>query len=61
MGSTSVQRRIDITLLAPDIADAILEGRQPLGFSMTSFRNAIPVLWEEQRQVFGFVEVEGGV
>ena len=49
-----VQRRIDMTLLAPDIMDAIMEGRQPQGFSMTSFRNAIPLLWEEQQRVFGF-------
>ena len=52
-----VQRRIDMTLLAPDIMDAIMEGRHPLGFSMTSFRNAVPVLWEEQRRVFGFGEL----
>ena len=55
-----VQRRIDMTLLAPDIMAAIMEGRQPRGFSMTSFRNAVPGLWEEQRRVFGFAEVEGG-
>jgi len=52
----SVGRRVDMTLLAPDIIEAILDGKQPRGFSMNSFRGDIPLLWEKQRKKFGFPE-----
>ena len=49
-----VGRMMDLTLLAPDIVKAILNGRQPKGLSLREFRDAIPIDWEEQRQKFGF-------
>jgi DNA invertase Pin-like site-specific DNA recombinase len=45
-----------LTFLAPDITRAILEGRQPAGFTaqkLVTF-SALPLAWPEQRQVLGF-------
>ena len=48
-------RLVAISCLAPDIVVAILEGRQPLGFlSKTLFEVALPLAWDEQRDVLGF-------
>ena len=49
-----VGRIIDLNLLAPDITDAILDGRQPPGFSLRELRKGIPLEWGEQRERFGF-------
>ncbi len=40
--------------LAPDIVEAILEGRQPLTLKFESLYKHIPLSWAEQRQQFGF-------
>ena len=49
-------RLIAISCLAPDIVVAILEGHQPLGFlSKTLFEVDLPLEWEGQRRVLGFV------
>jgi hypothetical protein len=45
-----------LTFLAPDITRAILEGRQPAGFTaqkLVTF-SALPLAWLEQRQALGF-------
>jgi hypothetical protein len=39
-----------LTLLAPDIVEAILDGRQPVSLQLQPLmRNEIPVSWEKQR------------
>jgi site-specific DNA recombinase len=45
-----------LTFLAPDITRAILEGRQPGGFTAQKLvtQPALPLAWSEQRQAFGF-------
>jgi hypothetical protein len=43
-----------MTQLAPDIIEAILNGRQPYSLSLTDFMKPFPNGWEEQRQHFGF-------
>ena len=46
-----------MTLLAPDIVLAILDGRQPRNLNLQTMRgrgNEMPVAWEDQRRVFGF-------
>jgi hypothetical protein len=43
-----------LTLLAPNIVEAILDGRQPKGLALTDFMEPFPVQWEEQRVRFGF-------
>jgi len=50
-----VSRILDLTLLAPDIIDAILDGREPSGLSLAMLtKKQIPLAWEEQRQYLGF-------
>ncbi len=39
-----------LTLLAPDITDSIINGRNPANLSLIWFqRNPLPLAWEEQR------------
>jgi site-specific DNA recombinase len=40
--------------LAPDIVEAILEGRQPRDLTFKKLCSEIPLSWVEQRQQFGF-------
>jgi hypothetical protein len=40
-----------LTLLAPDIAEMILDGRQPSGLQFEQLRKSFPLEWEEQREV----------
>ena len=47
-------RLLRFTLLAPDIVEAIIEGREPSGFALHRFANAVPEIWEEQREMLGF-------
>jgi len=44
------------TFLAPDITRAILEGRQPSGFTVQKLvaQAALPLAWSKQRQALGF-------
>jgi hypothetical protein len=46
-----------LTLLAPDIVEAILNGRQPRPLSLQTLRgphDLLPRDWVEQRRVLGF-------
>jgi hypothetical protein len=43
-----VSRLLDLTLLAPDIQEAILEGRQPKGMQLEELTGAMPAEWGEQ-------------
>ena len=43
--------------LAPDIVEAILEGRQPLTLKFENLYKHIPLSWAEQRRQFGFLKV----
>jgi len=45
-----------LTLLAPDIIEAILDGNEPSGFSLNSLAEAIPEIWRDQRERWGFGE-----
>ncbi len=40
-----------LSLLAPDIVDAILDGRQPAHLTLKDLMAPFPAEWEEQRQV----------
>jgi hypothetical protein len=37
-------------LLAPDIVEAILDGRQPKGMQLEDLTQALPSAWDEQRR-----------
>jgi site-specific DNA recombinase len=45
-----------LSLLAPDITRAILEGRQPAGFTAQKLvaHAALPLAWAEQHRLLGF-------
>ena len=45
-----VTRLLRLTLLAPDIVEAILDGRQPKGLQLEELTRALPSAWEEQTQ-----------
>ena len=40
-----------LTLLAPDIVEAILDGRQPAGLQLDDLLVPFPVEWERQRDI----------
>lgn len=49
-------RFLRLNLLAPDIVEAILAGRQPKDMRLIDLmRKEIPMLWEEQMEKFGFI------
>ena len=41
-----------LTLLAPDIVEAILDGRQPPTLGLLTLLKPFPIEWERQRQAF---------
>lgn len=53
INETYVGRVLRLTLLAPDIVEAIFDGRQPLRMQLNFLEQRFPVEWGEQRQVFG--------
>ncbi len=50
-----VVRTLKLTTLAPDIVEAILNGEEPDGLSLSKLVLSFPADWEEQRAHFGFV------
>jgi hypothetical protein len=46
-----VNRLLRLTLLAPDIVETILDGRQPKGMQLEELTRAMPSEWEKQRRV----------
>lgn len=50
-------RKVPLALLAPDITEAILDGRQPLDLSLERLLSLmpLPLSWVEQRSVLGFL------
>jgi hypothetical protein len=49
-----VCRLLPLTCLAPDIVEAILDGRQPKEPRLAVMLGNGPPVWEEQRRAFGF-------
>ena len=47
-------RILRLNLLAPDIREAILHGRQPRTLKLADLLAPFPALWTEQREKFGF-------
>ena len=44
-----VNRLLRLTLLAPDIQEAIIDGRQPKGMQLEELTRAMPSAWDDQR------------
>jgi hypothetical protein len=45
-----VNRLLRLTLLAPDIVEAILDGGQPKGMQLEALTGTLPSAWDGQRQ-----------
>ena len=48
INSSYVSRVLRLTLLAPDIVEAILDGRQPEGMTLPGLMEPFPVEWKGQ-------------
>ena len=46
-----VSRLLRMTLLAPDIVEMVLAGRQPRGINLQMLKRPIPDCWQEQRDL----------
>ena len=56
MNKAHVCRMLRFTLLAPDIIEGILAGKEAKSLSIARLRDqGFPVLWEEQREMVGMV------
>jgi len=51
INSSYVSRLLRLTLLAPDIVEAILDGRQPVGMTLPGFMEPFPVDWGRQEDL----------
>jgi len=49
-----IRRILRFGYLAPDIVEAIVEGRQPRSLTVKQLLKGIPSAWAEQRKAFGF-------
>jgi ribosome-binding protein aMBF1 (putative translation factor) len=50
IGRSFINRMLRLTLLAPDLQEAILEGRQAKGMQLEELTKATSGAWGEQRQ-----------
>src|SRR5512134_2406956 len=50
IGRSFVSRLLRLTLLAPDIQEAILDGRKAKGIQLEEMTRAMPAEWGEQRK-----------
>ncbi len=46
-----------LALLAPDLVEAIVDGREPSGLSLERLVKGMPMVWTEQREQVGLAEV----
>jgi hypothetical protein len=51
IGASFVSRYYRLVLLAPDIVEAILDGRQPAQLTMKELLEPFPVEWKGQREI----------
>lgn len=56
---TVVKETLRFTLLAPDIVQALLAGRQPRTLTLQDLRRHVPGDWREQRERWGFAPSRG--
>src|SRR5262245_15062846 len=53
LGDAHVRRLLRLAYLAPDIVEAIIEGRQPRTLTVKRLLRGIPLSWADQRATFG--------
>jgi hypothetical protein len=54
LNDAHVRRLLRFGYLAPDVVEAIVEGRQPRALTVRQLLQGVPCAWAEQRKVFGF-------
>jgi site-specific DNA recombinase len=54
LNDAHARRVLRLGYLAPDIIEAIVEGRQPHSLTVKRLLKGIPCSWADQRTVFGF-------
>jgi hypothetical protein len=54
LNEAHVRRLLRFCYLAPDIVEAIVEGRQPRSLTVKRLLKGIPSAWTDQRAAFGF-------
>ena len=54
INASYLARILRLTLLAPDIVETVLDGRQPKGLLLADLMKTFPVEWDKQRTLFGF-------
>ena len=54
MTEIHVRRLLRLNFLAPDILEAIVDGRQPRALTVKRLLAGVPAAWDEQRSAFGF-------
>ena len=47
-------RLLPLTCIAPDVIEAILDGRQPKGLRLSEILGNGPLIWNAQRERLGF-------
>ena len=52
VNATYVSRVLRLTLLAPEIVEAILDGRQPAELQLDDLLEGFPLAWEWQREIW---------
>ena len=53
INTSYISRILRLTLLAPEIIEIILDGRQPVDLTMAVLIKPFPVEWKEQRRFLG--------
>ena len=53
LNDAHVRRILRFGYLAPDIVEAIIEGRQPRSMTVKRLLQGIPCVWADQRAAFG--------
>ncbi|MCL4552911.1 MAG: hypothetical protein M1305_05095 [Candidatus Marsarchaeota archaeon] len=53
MDKSFVAKLFRLTLLAPDIVEMILAGKEPSGLSLTRLTKQLPMAWDEQCSTLG--------
>ncbi len=48
VNETNISRALRLTLLAPDVVESILDGRQPEGMTLPRLMEGVEVGWEQQ-------------
>ena len=54
LNDAHVRRLLRFGYLAPDVVEAIVEGRQPRALTVRQLLQGVPCAWADQRKVFGF-------